>query len=91
MGRGIDGLPKVSLGPALPDPSMPCGQDTPETALWPFWGWSASRAGTCGHLLPPWIPHAVQACTSLTVVKFSVNQTLRNLSDLESVSKDEEN
>jgi hypothetical protein len=24
------GLPKVSLGPTMPDPSTPCGQATPE-------------------------------------------------------------
>jgi hypothetical protein len=31
--RGIQGLPEVSLGPAMPHPSMPCGQATPETAI----------------------------------------------------------
>jgi hypothetical protein len=34
-GRGIHGLPKVSTGPALPNPFTPCGWATPETALWP--------------------------------------------------------
>jgi hypothetical protein len=28
------GLHKVSLGPAMPDPSTPCGRTTLETALW---------------------------------------------------------
>jgi hypothetical protein len=27
------GLPKVSLGPSIPDPSMPCRQATPETTI----------------------------------------------------------
>jgi hypothetical protein len=45
MARGIHGLTKVSLGPALPYPSMPCRRATPETALWMFLGWPAHRAG----------------------------------------------
>jgi hypothetical protein len=47
MARGGHRLLKVSLGPVMLDPSMPCGQDTPETALHlqPFQGWSACRAG----------------------------------------------
>jgi hypothetical protein len=32
-GRGIHGLPKVSCGPAVPDPYTPCGRATPQTAL----------------------------------------------------------
>jgi hypothetical protein len=46
MARGIHGLPKVSPGPAMPNPPMPCGRATPETALWPFLGWLAPRAGS---------------------------------------------
>jgi hypothetical protein len=38
MGRGGHGFPKVLLGPTMPDPSMPCGRASPETALRPFWG-----------------------------------------------------
>jgi hypothetical protein len=44
-GRGIHGLPKVSPGPAMPNPYTPCGRTTPETALRPFRGWPAHRAG----------------------------------------------
>ena len=44
-GRGIHGLPKVSCGPAMPDPYTPCGRATPQTALRPFGGWPARRAG----------------------------------------------
>jgi hypothetical protein len=44
MGRGIHRLSKVSPGPALPDPSTPCGQATPVTALWLFRGWPAHKA-----------------------------------------------
>jgi hypothetical protein len=29
-GRGIHGLPKVSLGAVMPNPSMPCGRATPQ-------------------------------------------------------------
>jgi hypothetical protein len=32
MAEGGHGLPKVSPGPAMPDPSKPCGRATPETA-----------------------------------------------------------
>ena len=35
------GLPKVSLGPAMLELSMPSGRATPETALRPFQGWPA--------------------------------------------------
>jgi hypothetical protein len=35
MARGGHGLPKVSPGPVMPFPSMPCGWATPETASWP--------------------------------------------------------
>jgi hypothetical protein len=43
MGRSIHGLPKVSPGPAMPNPSMPCGRSTPKQALRLFWGWPARR------------------------------------------------
>jgi hypothetical protein len=45
MARGIRGLSKVSPGPAQPDPSMPCGQATPETASQLFRVWPIRRAG----------------------------------------------
>jgi hypothetical protein len=44
-GRGIHRLPKVSPRPAQPDPYTPCGRATPQTALRPFGGWPAHRAG----------------------------------------------
>jgi hypothetical protein len=43
--QGGHGLPKVSLGLAKPGPSTPCGQAIPETALWPFEGWTAHSVG----------------------------------------------
>jgi hypothetical protein len=51
MGMGIYGLLKVSLGPAKPNPSTPCGRATPK---WPY-----------GRLLPPWIPLPVRAWIQL--------------------------
>jgi hypothetical protein len=42
-GRGIHGPSKA--GPGAPDPSTPCGRATPETALRPFLGSPARRAG----------------------------------------------
>jgi hypothetical protein len=44
MARGGHGLPKVSPGPTLPNPSTPCGGATAETALQQFQGWPAPRA-----------------------------------------------
>jgi hypothetical protein len=38
MASGGHGLPIVSPGLAMPDPSMPCGRATPGTALWPLQG-----------------------------------------------------
>jgi hypothetical protein len=43
QGVVIYGLPKVSLGPVMLDPSIPCRRATPETALPPFQGWPARR------------------------------------------------
>jgi hypothetical protein len=58
--RGGHGLPIVSPGPAMPNPCMPCGWETPETALWPFQGWPPTGQRACSRLLPPWTPHAVR-------------------------------
>jgi hypothetical protein len=44
-GRGIHGRTKVSCGPAMPNTYTPCGRATPQTALRPFGGWPARRAG----------------------------------------------
>jgi hypothetical protein len=45
LARGLHGLPRVSPGPALRNPSTPCRRATPETAFRPFRGWPAHRAG----------------------------------------------
>jgi hypothetical protein len=52
--RSIHGLPRVSCGPAMPNPYTPCGRATPQMA---------GRAA-CGHLLSHWIPLPVRACIS---------------------------
>jgi hypothetical protein len=46
MVRCGHGLPKVSPGPAMPYPSMACGQAIPEAIIQSFQGWPARRA--CG-------------------------------------------
>jgi hypothetical protein len=46
MARGGHGLPKVSPGLAMPNPSTLCRLATPETALRLFIGWPAHRAGS---------------------------------------------
>jgi hypothetical protein len=57
MGRGGHGLPKVSLGLAMPYSSTSCGLATPKTALRcdPIAGRS-----TCSRLLHLWPHHAVR-------------------------------
>jgi hypothetical protein len=45
MAKGGHGLPKVSAGLTLPNLSAPYWQAMPETALWPFQGWLACKAG----------------------------------------------
>jgi hypothetical protein len=42
---GGHGLPKVSPGPAIPDPFAPCGRATPKTALRLFRGCPTYRVG----------------------------------------------
>jgi hypothetical protein len=46
MARGGHGLPKVSPGPAMLDPSAPCERATPQTALWPLQRWPSCKAGS---------------------------------------------
>jgi hypothetical protein len=46
MARGGHELPKVSLGPTMPDPSTPCGQAICFTSFpRPFQGWPTCRTG----------------------------------------------
>jgi hypothetical protein len=45
MARGGHGLPKVSPGPAMPDPSTPWGRATPEKPLRPFKGVALPQGG----------------------------------------------
>jgi transcription elongation factor Elf1 len=67
MARGIHGLPKVSLGPAMHNPCTPCGRATPKRPSSHFYGGPPIGRVACGRFLPPWIPHAVRACVRLTV------------------------
>jgi hypothetical protein len=45
MARGGQGLPKGSLGPAMPYSSTFCGRATPETVVQLFQGWPTRRVG----------------------------------------------
>jgi hypothetical protein len=52
MARGGHGHPKISPGPAMPYPSMPCGRTTSETALQrglPVGRWPAAFFYPSGH------------------------------------------
>jgi hypothetical protein len=63
MAGGVHEIPKALPGPAMPDPSTLCSVGGPPPK-WPFgrfWGGLPLGWVACGHLQPPWIPHAVQA------------------------------
>jgi hypothetical protein len=57
---------KYHSGPPYYHPSTPCRRANPETALRPFQEWPTGRAAF-GRLLPPWTPHAVRLCFSLSL------------------------
>jgi hypothetical protein len=46
MARGRHRFPKVSVGPAMPNPFMPCGRATPEMTLQLFQGRPTRRVGS---------------------------------------------
>jgi hypothetical protein len=54
MARGGHGIPKVSPGPAMPDPSTPCGRATAEMALCPY-----ALMPLCPYALMPLCPYAL--------------------------------
>jgi hypothetical protein len=65
MARGGHGLPKVPLWPVMPYPSTSCRRAIPETALWPFQGWPARRAGSLQSSTPPDTPRRTPMGTGL--------------------------
>jgi hypothetical protein len=66
MVRGTHGLPKISLEPAMPNPSLPCGR--PPLKL-PYGRFKGGRAA-CGH---PTTPLGTPRRTPLVLsVKFGV-------------------
>jgi len=64
MERGGHGLPKVSLWPTLPYPSMPCGRTTLEMAFQPFQGWPAHWVGGLRPSFTPLDTPTPYACLS---------------------------
>jgi hypothetical protein len=66
MARGGHGLPKVSLGPAMPDPYGRFRGDLPATGR-----------TACSRLLPVRTPHAVRLCMS-SVVSRDVMRRVRS-------------
>jgi hypothetical protein len=60
---GGRGLPRVSPGPAMPDPSMPCGRPPLKRPYGRFRGGPPARRAAWGRLLSPWIPHAARFCS----------------------------
>jgi hypothetical protein len=70
MAKGNHGLPKVSPGPTMPNPSTPCGRATREIALRPFQWWPARWAGrmrpssTTLYTPTPYEPE-IQTCISI--------------------------
>jgi hypothetical protein len=78
MARDGHGLPGVSLGPAMRNPSMPWGR--PPLALQPFQGSPPAVWAACDHLLPFWTAHAVllSICATIFGVFWSVGFKLRD-------------
>jgi hypothetical protein len=74
MERGGLGLPKVSPGLAMPDPSMPCGRATPEKAISGvarlLGGRPAAVFYPFGHPAP--YDHAFQTITINVLVIFTI-------------------
>jgi hypothetical protein len=62
MARGGHGLSKVSPGPAMPYPNMPCRWDTPKRALRLFQSCLPAERAACSCLLSFWTPIAVPLC-----------------------------
>jgi hypothetical protein len=78
--RGGQGLPKVSLGPA-----MPYGQARPVGGPYGrFRGSPPARRVACGLLLPPWTPHTVRLwleCLTFSDVSLDCHQTEAGLQE----------
>jgi hypothetical protein len=73
MARGGHGLPKVSSGPTMPDPSTPCGQAIPELNLRPFQGWPARSAiGQCPSSTPLDTPRRTPMLATFRVTLFTL-------------------
>jgi hypothetical protein len=53
MGKSGHGLPKVSPGPAMPYPSVPCVRPPLKQSPGHFRGGSTAGRTACGHLLAP--------------------------------------
>jgi hypothetical protein len=62
ISRGIHGLPRVSLRPALPYPSTPCRQPPLKRLYSHFRDGHPQVGRSAAVLLPPWIPHAIRPC-----------------------------
>jgi hypothetical protein len=60
MAVGGHGLPKVSPGPAIPYPFMPCGGPPLKRPYGHFRGGPLNGQAACGRLVPPWTPRAVR-------------------------------
>jgi hypothetical protein len=63
---GIHGPSEVSLGPAIPNLSMPCGWPSLKRPYGCFRGDHPKDERPAAILLPLWIPHAIQAWTEPT-------------------------
>jgi hypothetical protein len=82
MARGGRGLPKVSCGPAMPYPSMPCGQAIPETAISGVarqqGRWPASVFYLFGHPTPYAYEFDLRIKTTWSTLKTAVTGTIKN-------------
>jgi hypothetical protein len=63
IARRDHGLRKVLPGPAMPDPSTPCGQTILKRPYGRFRSGRLTGWVACGRLLPLWTPHAIHLCS----------------------------
>jgi hypothetical protein len=64
MARDGLGLSKVSLGPAMPNQSTPCGWPPLKRPYSHFRGGRPAERSSCDGLPPFWTPHAIRLCRS---------------------------
>jgi hypothetical protein len=78
MTRGGQGLPKGSLGPAMPDPYIcPAGGPPVKRPYGRFRGSPPMRRAAYSRLILPWTPHAVRLCFCVTDLRVQASNEIQ--------------